>query len=76
VSALDEIAAERDNMLARARGGVTRDDGRAPERWLRSLQSLLDGGYGQRQLWVKIGAVALRAVEAIDRQRSAWDGAR
>lgn len=77
MSAIEEMVAERDKMLARASRGAARDDGYTPERWIISLQSILDGGYGQRggfgqrHLWIKIGALALRAVEAIDRRREA-----
>ncbi len=68
MSAIDDIAHERDRMIARARRGAAHDDDRTQERWEKSLFGLLNAHYEPRHLWVKIGAIALRAIEAIDRR--------
>jgi hypothetical protein len=67
-SPLDEIANERDLMIARSSRGIVRDDEKRTEDWAASLRKSSDPRYSARHMWVKIGAVALRAIESIDRK--------
>lgn len=71
MTALEELATERDAMIARSRRGVARDDGKSHEDWAASLRKVLDPSYGFRHMWVKVGAVTLRAVESFDRKAEA-----
>lgn len=66
-----EIIAEKDKMIARARRGTAHDDDKSPADWIGSVENVLEGGYTARHMWIKIAAIALRAVEAIDRRKSA-----
>ena len=68
MTVLDDIAEERDKMIARSRRGIAKDDGKTAEEWGASLGHVLSGGYPPRHMWVKIAAVAVRAAEAIDRR--------
>ncbi len=72
-SILDEIAAERDAMVSRARRGTAKDDEKGIEEWRRTLGKVLDPAYPPRHMWIKVAAVALRAVEAIDRRAKRLD---
>lgn len=66
----DEIAAERDAMISRARRGAERDDGKTHANWIASLLKIVGPNYEPRHMWIKVAAVALRAVEAIDRRNA------
>lgn len=72
MSAIEDIQRERDAMLARSRRGIQRDDEKTPEDWAASLLKIVREEPAQRDafrhMWVKVGAVALRAIESIDRK--------
>jgi hypothetical protein len=64
VSVLDEIIAERDATR------TAQDEEYSADRWARALRGLIGFGYRGRDVWIKIGGLALRAAEAIDRRPS------
>lgn len=77
MTAIEDIQRERDAMLARSRRGAQRDDEKTPEDWAASLRKVIDPAHpivmgdvpgALRHMWVKVAAVALRAIESIDRK--------
>lgn len=63
----EEIRAEADLTIARSAHGIDKDDGKTAYEWGASIRSALFGGYPPRKMWIKVAAVALRAIESIDR---------
>jgi hypothetical protein len=67
LNVLGEIRAEADLMIARSARGTSKDDGKTAYEWGASVRSVLFGGHPPRKMWIKVAAVALRAIESIDR---------
>ncbi len=61
-----DIAGERARQVEKGRTSE-RDDARAPDGWLECLNLVLRKGHPARVLWVKVGSVAVAAIESIDR---------
>jgi hypothetical protein len=62
-------------LYLEARGGTKPDDDRSTQGWLDDLRFVITplhqgtrGHEVQRAIWIRVGAVAVRAVESLDRR--------
>ena len=80
MSAYDDIRAERERQVAKGRDAAY-DDKSGFWDWLHCLDAveakLRCGGFGdweqgRRTFWIKVGAIAVGAVESHDSRRETW----
>jgi hypothetical protein len=68
---LEDVSAERARQVAKGRDAA-HDDARSEGDWIQCVGSVVANrsakGYDDRAMWVKIAAVAVAAIESIDRK--------